>query len=365
MGGNVNITDVINDHMVLRLMKFDETKSISITNCKRIMNNKYKIFSYFDCFDELETFDDYIDYLFLEFVISYEDLNISKTSILESDLLELLKFCNAKYETIKIDTLIKFVQKNYKTIFSNDIEYASYAIQNYTLDHYLKYKTGFKNCLILDYLVESHVIFVLDNYDILEKNLMNNDLELLKKLLYSRKNIHMFSPMKFERVCSIAVRQYDIGNKKFSKELSKYIYSFLIDQLESSNLHLYLKYDLLKQADQTFYKIKVSYAMKTNELIREYDLKLNDHLKNHGKVRDIKFSPRKYKEKMDILDGLNLSSIHKFLFLTHSFNENMIFISSLEYNMLNYKSEFYDRISSVDPINDYFTPRRKITIEKN
>lgn len=274
---------------------------------KNILENKDFILEYYknDFKNCLKNIDDFIDYIFLNVILKFEEC------------LEILK------EEFK-NELIKFLNHDIK------IWYIELCLKDPNI---LK-----DNKVILEKLMENETVLFFDYYpQIKKKNVLSlnlkrkfflEDKKLDELLKYRSEEFFKFSLPDLEKEIKdeVFTKLYDIYDKRskefFKEKNQNYGWSILQD---------------LEVLYPVYFKSKNHLSKKLLDKKKKIDLILNNLLIENKIMKPIEFriSSKEYLEYLERLRSKNISSNMQHLTITHFFKEKLI--SKLENSSKNYK----------------------------
>jgi len=179
------------------LVKYDVSDLSTGHTIKNIIENSKEIISYYnnDFSYQINSVDEYIDFLFLKYLTLHEDCSNYIFEEYKDNFEKTISFAKKKLDSFNNRKIIKFLQNNYRLIFSYDqSSFLKEGIDSLTLNYFLKFNKGLINSGIVDYLIENRALFLFDNLEKIENILKSYDEEALKKLIlnkyYAYKKIH-------------------------------------------------------------------------------------------------------------------------------------------------------------------------------
>lgn len=326
---------------------------------KNIFDNKEIILQYYkEKFNKnLETLDDFIDYIFLIILLEYKECLNSLNDNFKEELNNLINEFNIINENINPKNLISFLKTKYEDVFYNK--------KNKFLTHdikvwYIRLSLNYSNILdsnILTKLIVDEPILSFDNYPNIKKKLSNN---LKKKLFLEKKNLEQILNFRSDEFFKFILPTLE---KEFKNEVLNELYKiyckkidiFFDKKIESDGWKLVQDLNLLYPLYfNTQHKFTKDLLNKKNEL----NLLLDNLLSKNGMSKPINFSSKKYLEKLNILKQQNTSLIIQYLTITHTNN-----ISRLEIYSNSYKESLIDFISTNISTNEFFSTGKILDID--
>ena len=305
--------------------------------------DKYKtIKAYYDDNDfNVDTLDDYIDYIFVDIFSKLEELEpIINPSIIEDfkNSIEYIKNIRKQYTREKINN---FVKNNYESILgegvSKDYKLRKYEIINYTFDYISNNYAAFKN-------KKSIYIYLFENYSYRILYNINKFLPALQKykkelgILLNEKNIELQINSKIEDLTEILKKLKKEGDNLYDIELYKNTIEIIsnivkerafntdVDKVMQTYTEVEKTTKLFEIINDTKYYEFKKELEKQKQLLKEnlnkngiqktYEIKVNDilnQIKNEKEweIRTLKMTHTRKEEKMTSLLGLSLSENKK------------------------------------------------------
>lgn len=312
-----------------------------------MIKHKNDIISYYENITfEINTFDNFIDYLFLSKYSHFAEIVPYVKDEKREEVENILNFIIKKKENYKVKDLINYYTNNYRELFSSKIKGANEEL----VDIAIKYHSA---CIdVFDYLINEHYFLILYNYDRMQNILLKNN--NLRKALLDEKH--------FEQVKFSALKYYFVIIQSFiDKGLEKILVQNIIEIIikfgneiyEKMNEDNVLQYEFIyKNIFDFLVKNKIAEANIYENNYKKLDSIKDNYIKKHGQEFSVEIPTKQ------ILQYLNNESIPwniRVLNLTHV-RQNKKFISYYETIGKDKVDSLVDKIcSTTTPHDDYFT----------
>lgn len=344
----MNIVEKIGDNIEHYMFHYFGKNDMSTGwELQSLIENKEIVVNYYSCKELcINTFDDFIDYLFIskysKFAEMLKFVIDEKKQIVE----DILNFVIKIKDGYKPKEIITYFTKNYKELFSSKMKGANEEL----LDIAIKYSSA---CIeVFDYLINQRFYLILYNFDKLQNFLLKN--EGLRKALLDEK---YFNEIKFS-----GLKSYFIMLKTFiKKDLEKTLTEVMIEKIvqygnetfEKINEDNVLEYDFICKSILDFLiEIKHYKANEFDEKYKSLEPIKDAYLKKHGQEFSVEMPTKQ------ILQYLNNEDIPwniRILNMTHV-RQNKKFISYYETIGKDKADSLVDKIcSTTTPHDDYFT----------
>lgn len=319
---------------------------------KRLLENADKILNYYKSkeINGIDSFDEYIDFLFLRKMILLQD---SVGEIMSDDnkalalkvIDDLLKI-EKKYDNADV---IRFINDQYKEIFDHHEKY--YDLHDVTLELCAKYQTGIEDDAFLflaqerPYLLIYHygdfqkrieksskIVVSLFNSIVKDKNYRHN----LQPVLGILQSIFIHKPSLFENLSDSVETIINLGVS-------------IANQSTKENIIYYERqfnaiYEFLKNIRNVRANKFAEYKIKIDELLKQYIIE-------SGSTFSYEFPTDKIKQMLENDIPWDI----KLIYITHSKSKNGSTIISNLSNPPQNKHPIIDLVSTNRPTNDYFT----------
>lgn len=276
---------------------FDIVKAIKSL---QIIQEFYKNVNYL-----MENIDDYINYLFIEYLSNINDLdeNTFKMEYVE-DILKIKNIINEIKKKYCFQEVLEYIEKNFKEIFEyyskencdtegNAINiHIRLELRNATIKKVAKYITGERQENIIEYIINNDIIIFFDNIQLF-KNFKKvfieklDDENIIKKLLDYR---------------YIELLDFLSKNLKLFKESTKYdlIIDVFINNIRDEEKHIYQRQRECQNLIQFLKQIKEIKVRKIEKLYKRLVDKVNEEVRKTGhsikQSIDLKDTIMDYKE---------------------------------------------------------------------
>lgn len=248
-----------------------------------MIKHKNDIISYYENITfEINTFDNFIDYLFLSKYSHFAEIVPYVKDEKREEVENILNFIIKKKENYKVKDLINYYTNNYRELFSSKIKGANEEL----VDIAIKYHSA---CIdVFDYLINEHYFLILYNYDRMQNILLKNN--NLRKALLDEKH--------FEQIKFSALKYYFLIIQSFiDKGLEKILVQNIIEIIikfgneiyEKMNEDNVLQYEFIyKNIFDFLVKNKIAEANIYENNYKKLDSIKDNYIKKHGSEFSIK-----------------------------------------------------------------------------
>lgn len=316
---------------------------------RKIIENSDLIINYYkdkDC--SISYIDEYIDYLFLKYIINFDEI----ISIINDEYKELfsniISVMKNKYSNYLDKDLAKYIKNNYKDILND--EYKGLFIQSdvidYTFEFIIRYCYKDKDKDIIKYLISNFSYKIFDNFNSFKKLFNNSDNLEYYDLLLDESNIRDNVAYRLEdiKVVLDSLRNKDINLFNIKVELLVNIFKegYFNTSIEGvMNTYYYVSNMKKILADlNSKYYYEFEKELKLQEEI------LNEYISKYGFSTEYEIN---IKTLIKVYEDENIDWYTKSLIITHSKDKKnkRKLISNLDY-IIKYseKSVLMDRVSS-------------------
>jgi hypothetical protein len=314
-------------------------------------------------FNRLDNIDEYIDYIFVCYIVIFEEcINYVVPPHKDSfeELINKMKIVMKKY---KMSSVVEFLATSYAQVFSYESKYLFVdGMRKFTIDQTIKLNTGLKKSGIFEYLINNEPLVLFDRYDDFIGILKKIDSRYLVKFFSLTNTKDILLTYRFEELLGFIV-QYSKANIELTEYLVQVVYEHIMDRFNNrSNEEIYGLEMKLKNAVDAFHEIQ---SKKANELEPIYEIvkkESEEYLKAHGQTQEYELSNKSYIEivkKLEEKENPEDNEINKYLLITQTLNTTTKqWEPYIEKYNREYKSTFADMVSSTKRTNDYFTPAK-------
>jgi len=302
--------------------------------------------------------EQFYDYLYLEYIIKFEEHLDDIPPKYSVPLSELVEYSKKKTSSINNGDIIKCIQKNYEQIFSLAKYLSDMGLMKETLRLAINFNSGIKEYNIFEYLISKHTFFAFDNFDNLYSILKRNNQELLQMLIFD--NFDKLSNKRFKDVCNIAKKLYQHKFKAIARKVGIKIFKCVVKRHKEKYDEFFLQSDL-KVAYNTLYYLKMNESKELISIIRENNEKVNKSIIERGHKFEYEFSIEPYMKWME--DNKHVLSLSRYLTISHIKDDNKLWESQVVKESVSFKSSLTDILLRSSNTNDYFTLSRKNHID--
>ena len=271
-----------------------------------------------------------------------------------------IKDCKFIYDKYKLSDVVKYIQENYKEIYTfndeNEVTCLSFDLKDYTSEFIGEHF----NCLddvVIEYVINEATYDVIDCFEKWQKYFVKNPEKL--NILFNKENISKIFFMRIHELINI-IETLSSNNKFENLIVSAMgtIYNILEKNYfnPSGDQQIWQSYFMLNDCLPFYRKMKSPYAYKIeNELMKQETL-FNNNLIQNGHTQTIEFDLKPFK---DFFEDKTKPWEVKIIFLTHSKNEKGKIVSFLEQGINCNAKCLSDELARKNPgTNDYFTSWR-------
>jgi len=348
------------------LVKYDVSDLSTGHTIKNIIENSKEIISYYnnDFSYQINSVDEYIDFLFLKYLTLHEDCSNYIFEEYKDNFEKTISFAKKKLDSFNNRKIIKFLQNNYRLIFSYDqSSFLKEGIDSLTLNYFLKFNKGLINSGIVDYLIENRALFLFDNLEKIENILKSYDEEALKKLILKKENFSKIAEYRYRELCDYAIFCYKNDDIKLSKLIADKIYSYCMKKFDNLNDdEIYYLQSIMSEGLRVLKLTKSDYAAEFSNKLKKLSSKSNKYLNKNGKKIEFEISNEPYIEVIDKLE----KKFNKYMFLSHEISEDTkLWEAYIEKINNNYKPTLMDFATTITKTNDYFTAGKLRMIDQS
>ena len=315
----------------------------------------------------IESISDYLDYLYLKkLTLLSEKVDAIKRDEDKQIILQISDLAKQQCDNIDTGAIIRFINKNYKNIFSE--EFHKYSLPQVTISIIIPFQAGIEH-EVFEHLANNYNYLLLQKFQDFQKR-FENDPQLFE-MLFHKKNLEEMQELRLDCVFPIFASIWNGKNTELKEVIKPIVERVIsdvecrIDDLGSTESHeLFIMERLFQQVYDFTKKIKHPKANKFRELSYQIEEKVSEELKTHG-----------HSFKYTIPVGEIISDIKsvpywhvKMLLLTHEMkqkkkNGTIAAISWLA-TASKGKQGIMDYVSSNNPSDDYFTHSHQSTLHR-
>lgn len=327
--------------------KDDWSTGISVSN---FLKEKELILNHYNKNNEIETIEEYIDYLFALYVLKFKEIiDLVKPKYKDEFQLFIESF-TAITSNYKIKDCILFINKEYKNIYNfnkeDGISTLHLDIKQQTTDIVANYLNSFSK-EIINYIMTARFINVIDNFEIWIKYFKKNHDVL--EILFSKENIYEY----------FDVRDTDIYNSlnimKSCDEVSKIVdilREYILEKYcEYEGEQVWISYHRISYFYEFLLKINSKYIKEFSKYVSNQKKDLEHEITEKGQHIDFKIDLKPF---LDFFKDDTKPWEVKIIYTTHIL-ENKKMKSFFEYAVSHKEKSLSDFISSRNiENNDYF-----------
>ena len=304
----------------------------------------------------IESIFDYLDYLYLKkLTLLSEKVDAIKRDEDKQIILQISDLAKQRCDNIDNGAIIRFINKNYKNIFSE--ENHKYSLPQVTLSIIIPFQAGIRR-EVFEHLANNYNYLLLQKFQDFQKR-FESDPQLFE-MLFHKKNLEEVQELRLDCVFPIFVSIWNGKNTEL-KEIVKPIVDRVIsdmecriDDLSSIELReLFIMEQLFQQVCDFIKKIKHPKANKFCELSYQIEEKVSEELKTHG---------HRVRHKIPVDEIINRIKCisnweQKMLLLTHEIRQENKAITAASRLAIpsSGKQHLVDFASSNIPSDEYFT----------
>lgn len=215
----MNILEKLNEKDIRIDIRYYGLEDLSTgIKVKELLDGKDIILEHYNN-KQIHNINNYIDYVFLDFIMNFEDVLPYIKEDKKQEFLDFFAKCNLIYNEYNIKDVINYIKNSYEDIYSfEDNEdkslYLAHDLKDYTSDFIALHFNSF-DIDIFDYIIDEATYDVIDCFDKWQKYFIKNPNELSK--LFNKDNIEKVLYMRFEEVANILENLNN--NDKFSETI--------------------------------------------------------------------------------------------------------------------------------------------------
>ena len=304
--------------------------------------------------------DDYINYVFMDYVMKFQEVVPYVNEEKKDEFENFIKDCKLIYDKYKLADVVKYIQKNYKEIYTyndeNEVTCLSFDLKDYTSE-FIGERFNCFGDVVIEYIINEATYDVIDCFEKWQKYFVKNPEKL--NILFNEENISKVFSMRIQELINII--ESLSSNNKFQDSIASAmntIYSILKKDYFNPNedQQIWQSYFMLNDCLPFYRKMKSPYAYKIENELEKQEVLFNQNLIQNGHTQTIKFDLKPFK---DFFEDKTKPWEVKIIFLTHSKNEDGKIVSFLEQGINCNVKGLSDELARKNPgTNDYFTSWR-------
>ena len=356
-----NIINLLREKGEVFTLKYFGLGDLGTANSAKVVIENYDIIKeYFSSKEsyEINTLDNYVDYLFTQKIINMEEIipHLEKGAELMSSICE---FCLNESKRYTAGSLIQYLNQNIRNIFDYEQVKNFFGIKDVTLELCCKYASGL-NEEVFEFLINNQTYALLHNYDAFQRIIEGNS--KLKAIFFERitnEDILRRSPKEVTAVLIIFSSSKKKNEGIFNAAVEKVVTygERLATELCEENI-IYLDRSI-KIIHSFLVAIKNPKANDLKGYVENAENLMNEYIKKEGHEFKYEYSLKDVKELLESDKSWTI----KVLALTHSYD----FQSKKVNAVLNFApkgNSVMDFIATTNiPTNDYFTMTHQQTLE--
>lgn len=159
---------------------------------------------------------DYINYVFMDYVMKFQEVIPYVKDEKKDEFENFIKDCKFIYDKYKLSDVIKYIQKNYKEIYTfndkNEVTCISFDLKDYTSEFIGEHFNCFDN-VVIEYVINEATYDVIDCFEKWQKYFVKNPEKL--DILFNKENISKVFSMRIHELINII--ETLSSNNKFGK----------------------------------------------------------------------------------------------------------------------------------------------------
>ncbi len=364
----MNIIKKLNDekNAILTLKKYSNSDLSTPHTIKIFFENFMYIQAHYSTKLDFKfnTIEEYIDYLFLNYLAEYEELSDNIIDEYKEEFHAIMNWTKSILLKYKNSDLIDFISSNYSSIFSFQDDLYYQQVYQSTLDLVVKYNKGLFDSGIFNYLIEHKYTLIFDRFEDIYKILIKNDSNLLN-LIFNENKLSSIADFRLDKVCGYLVMLHRLKNEDLVNKITDFLVKHVTKITEeNSEVHIYQVQSEVDLILHVFEKIKYERIRDISKLKIKVDSKVDEEIVQNGNSHQYELTSKIYSDLMDDLDSKGTSSLLKYLLITHKIsNKSKLWISVVEDVSKEYKPSLVDFCSTNIKTNTFFTLGKINTID--
>ena len=324
---------------------------------KDLLDGKDIILSHYST-TSIDTFNDYIDYVFMDFIMNFDEVIPYIKEDKKQEFLEFYQKCELIYRNYKIKDIVKFLKTNYENIYNykddkNKSIYLANDLKNYTSD-FIASKFNSFGIETIEYIINNSTYNIIDSFNKWQKFFIKNPNNLSK--LLNEENINKVIYMRFKELTDII--ESLSTNEKFSATILnavEIIYNIIKDKYFNpvGEHAIWQSYFMINDSLLFFKKMKSSHVYELEKELEKQEVIFNENLVQNGHVQTIEYNLKPF---IDFFEDKNKPWEIRIFYLTHSKDDKGNLVSFLEHGAKCKEKAFTDDLTRNNPGTDkYFT----------
>lgn len=306
------------------------------------------------------TIDDYINYVFLDYIMKFEEVIPYVKEEKREEFNSFIKECKNIYKKYTTGDIVKYIKKDYKTIYNYEDSNESSCLELDLKDYTSEFIAEHFNCFddnVITYVINEATYDVIDCFEKWQKYFIKNPKKL--KLLFNEENINKIFFMRVQEVMNIIASLNN--NDKFidtTSDAMEIIYNILKKQYfnPKEDQHIWQSYFMLNDCLPFYRGMSSPYTYELEKELEKQEVLFNDNLVKNGQTQTIEFDLKPFKDFFE--DNTKPWEI-RIVFSTHFRDKRGNLVSFLELGVKSDTKGLTDVLCRNNPgTNDYFTSWR-------
>lgn len=354
----MNIVELLREktNEIVTIEKYDLADLASSHDIRFLVDNSADIYEYYESNKllTLENAEQFYDYLYLEYILKFEDHVEFIPEEYAKPLQELIQFSKDCLSSINVRDKIICLRDSYASIFKLASRLTDMGLMKGTLELMAKYNSGLHSSGIFECLVNEYTYFAFDNIEVLIDILKRNKGELLHLLLVE--NFYNIVEIRFSDICAVIKKLSNSNSKDISRACGKKVFDCIIERYNKHDDMFSLQHDL-EAAYDALYQLKMEEAKVLISIMREIDAAVNKWLVEKGQKFEYELTIEPYIKWIEDRNGA--PPPYRYLTISHEYRKGEFWTPLLERAAESYKPSFTDLVVSSRNSNDYFTLSKK------
>jgi len=361
----MSIIDLVRkENMSIGLKYYGPNDLATGINVGYLLETSSKIYDYYkDKIIAFESFDNFLDYLYLDHISKYEEIQNIIVSNRQDEFKDLVSFAKDKLDEIDNRELISFLNMSYLEIFENECDHYSLDICEKMVLLIAKFYGGVSDEVKI-YAINNKSYIIYDNLDLFYSKFTHDTSKL--KLLLSEENITKDIEYRFGEITALIIRINQSKNEELKsiansstaiiiKHIQEKYFASSVDKVMETNFRVKSAFDFLSA-------LQNPEAYIFQEEIKNQEVILDQYLMEFRKKFNISID---FGPVIKMFEDPTVSWSRKAILLTHTrIDGKTEWISFFENAVQNFKrSIFIDLVPSNIKTNEYFLESNLINIE--
>ena len=354
----MNILEKLNEKDIKLDIRYYGVEDFSTgIKVKKLLDGKEIILEHYNN-KNIDNINDYIDYVFLNFIMNFEEVMPYIKEEKKEEFLEFFKKCQLVYKEYKLKDVINYIKLNYITIYSFEDDkrkslYLAHDLKDYTSDFIALHFNSF-TIDIIDYIINKATYDIIDSFDKWKKYFLKYPNEISK--LFSESNINKVLYMRFDEIADIVDNLNN--NDKFLKIIPN-IVDIIFEIIKKRYFNpvgehaIWQSYYMLNDSLLFFKKIKSTHVYELEKELEKQEVIFNENLERIGNVQTIEYDSKPF---VDFFENKSHPWEVRIVYLTHSKDKEGKLVSFLENAAKSNEKGLADELGRKNPgTDDYFT----------